>query len=144
MNKKNKILACVQILAIFWIIVGNGSITINTPQKYGEFPCKGHQCGCKSGPDCKKHCCCGFYGDRYTFLDNGKGEKNTLHTFISSIHCKFGSGTLAKITITAEYKGEKKTELIKELSSSFLFYNIPPYPSDIIASPPEKPPRYFV
>lgn len=142
MNKKNKILSCIQILAILSIIICNGSITVNIPQKYTEFPCKEHQCGCKSEPDCKKHCCCGFYGDRHTFQGNNKEEKKVLHAFISSMHCKYGNDPLTKTTITAEYKGEEKTELVKESFSSFLFYSTPRYPSDIIASPPEKPPRY--
>lgn len=142
MNKKSKILACIQILTILWIIVCNGNITVNNPQKYGEFPCKGHECGCKSEPDCKKHCCCGFYGDGHTLQGNNKGEKKILSAFINSIHCRYGNDPLTKITITSEYKGDKKTELIKESFHSFSFYITSLYPSDIIASPPEKPPRY--
>ncbi len=143
MNKKNKILSCIQILAILSIIVCNGSITVNTPQKYREFPCKGHQCGCKSEPDHERNCCCTFTGKQGMFLTGNK-QKDVFQVFVSSINCKYGNDPLTGIIFTGKYILEEQVRPIKIPFLCFLPLATSIYLPEAFVSPPKKPPRFFV
>ena len=143
MSKRNKILAYVQILVLVCLMVCNGGITVNSSRKSDSFPCKGHQCGCKSEWDCMTHCCCFAHENQDEFQNNNEKQKNGFHTFISSVNCKSGNDPLTGITFTAKYILEGKVQPIKESFLCFLFNDTSNSIPEVIISPPEKPPRYF-
>ncbi|MCF6158825.1 MAG: hypothetical protein E3K32_09690 [wastewater metagenome] len=136
----NKTLSYIQILILICSMLCGGGFTGNLPQKSQASLCAEHQCGCESESDCRKHCCCNSYERQ----DIGSKQKNGFHVFISSIKCKYGNNPLTAITFTAKYIGEDQIEFIKASFLCFLLSYAAPYPSETIASPPEKPPRYFI
>ncbi|UJS17618.1 MAG: hypothetical protein L3J17_00805 [Candidatus Jettenia sp.] len=142
MSRKNKVLTCIQILIVLCILPCNSGRAVNLPIKTGEFPCEGHQCGCKSVLDCKAHCCCSSYKN-HNDLKNSNKKQSGFRVFISSIDCKYGSDPLTNIAFTDKYILENQIQLIQGSFLCFLFYNISIYLPEIIASSPEKPPRYL-
>src|SRR3990172_3043329 len=102
MSKINKVLACIQILIFLSLTLCSSGVTISSFKKSGEFPCKDHECGCKSEADCKIHCCCSPQGNQVIAQQGIKKQKNSLQSFISSLKCKSGSG--ATTCINAELK----------------------------------------
>ena len=141
--KSSKILAYIQILTIVCLMVCNDGVRVNSVKKSGEFPCKRHQCGCKSESDCEAHCCCGLYKHQGKFQNNGNEQKNSFQVFMSSVNCKYGNDPLASITFTAKYILESQVQPIKESFLCFLFSNTSICPPDVFVSPPEKPPQNF-
>lgn len=139
MNKQNKILSCIQILVIMCLIVCNGGAAVRLSQQSKESLCKERQCGCKSESDCKTNCCCTFRGNQNTFQNN-----NSLQAFISSINCKYGNDPFTGIAFPAKYIKEDQVQPVEESFLCFLFSATSIYPSEIIASHPEKPPPYFL
>jgi len=142
--KSNKTLAYIQILVIVCLMVCNDGIKVTSVKKSGEFPCKEHQCGCKSESDCMTHCCCGLYKNQGKFQNNGNEQKNSFQVFMSSVNCKYGNDPLASITFTAKYILESQVQPIKESFLYFLSHDISISLREVFASPPEKPPRYFI
>ncbi|MCF6158822.1 MAG: hypothetical protein E3K32_09675 [wastewater metagenome] len=143
MNKKNTILTYIQILVILCIVLFDGGI--HFAQGAQETLTAEHQCGCGSGSGCKEYCCCSTsYGDQNTFRDNSNRQKSGFLVFISSVNCKYGNNPLTTITFTTKYIGVNQLEFIRESFLCFLFLPVQSHPSEIIASPPEKPPRFFI
>lgn len=142
MSRKNKVLACIQILIVLCILPCNSGRAVRLPIKTGEFLCKGHQCGCKSALDCKAHCCCSSYKN-YNELKDSSKKQSGFRAFMSNIDCKYGSDPLTNTTFTDKYIAENQVQPIQESFLYFLFCNISIYLPEIIASPPEKPPRYL-
>ncbi|MGQ3683422.1 MAG: hypothetical protein ACUBOA_00095 [Candidatus Loosdrechtia sp.] len=140
MKKPNKILSCIQVLIIVFLMMWCGGTSLKLPLRTGGFPCKEHQCGCKSEFDCMTNCCCSFSENPNAFQINNK----SLHAFISSINCNYGNDPFTGITIAAKYIKENDIHLAGESFFCFLSYTTQLYPSQIIASRPEKPPRYFL
>lgn len=132
MSKWNKIVACIQTCVILFLMICHGGSVISNAKKSGAFPCAGHQCGCTSEADCKTHCCCA-----------PDENQNGFKTFISSISCKYGNDPLT-ISFTAKYMLESRDTLTKESFLCFLFNDTSFHLPEVIVSPPEKPPRYFV
>ncbi len=143
MRKSNKILAYVQILVIVCLTACNGSISVRSSQKSNSFPCKGHQCGCKSELDCMTHCCCFTSEKQEKFQTNGWEQKSGIHAFISSVNCKNGNDPLTGITLTAKYIVESKVQSTRELFLCFYFSESSIFIPEVLVSPPEKPPRCF-
>ena len=143
MSKRNRILAIVQVLIIVSLMLCNGGVSGNLPKKYDAFPCKDHQCGCKSESDCKTHCCC-VPDENLNKFSNNSEKQNRFKTFISSINCKYGNDPLTTITFTAKYILERQVRPIKESFLCFLSNDTSFHLPEAIVSPPEKPPRYFV
>lgn len=141
MRKSNKILAYVQILVIVCLMVCNGSISVRSSQKYNSFPCKGHQCGCKSELDCMTHCCCFTNEKQEKLQTNGWEQKSGIHAFISSVNCKNGNDPC--ITLTAKYIVESKVQSTRESFLCFYFRESSIFIPEVLVSPPEKPPRCF-
>ncbi|MBI2472486.1 MAG: hypothetical protein HYV59_14795 [Planctomycetes bacterium] len=141
--RSNKILAYVQILVMICLMVFNGGIVVNPAMKSDAYPCKDHQCGCKSESDCKTHCCCAPNGNQDTFHTNSE-KRNGFKTFISSVNCKYGNDPLTPITFTAKYILESRVQTIKESFLCFLCSEVPSNIPDVVIFPPEKPPRYFI
>ena len=143
MSKCNKIFACIQIFVIIFLMVCNGGIVVNPAIKSDEYPCKDHQCGCKSESDCKTHCCCAPNGNQNTFPAYSE-KQNGFKTFISSVNCKYGNDPLTPITFTAKYILGSRVQTIKETFLCFLCSEAPSNIPDVVIFPPEKPPRYFI
>ena len=142
MNTKNKIISYIQILVIIFVVICN-SVTVNFSVKPEEFPCKGHQCGCKSELDCMTHCCCFTNEEQEKFQTNGWEQKSGLRAFMSSVNCKNGNDPFSGITLTTKYIVESKVQSTKESFLCFLFDESSAFIPEVIVSPPEKPPRCF-
>jgi hypothetical protein len=140
MNKQNKILSCIQVLVIVFLIACSGGTSVKLSRQSGKFLCEEHQCGCKSEFDCMTNCCCTFSENPNVFQNNNK----SLQAFISSINCNYGNDPLTGIAVTTKYIKEDKVRPIEESFLCFLFSTTSIYPSEIIPSHPEKPPRYFL
>lgn len=143
MSKSNKIVACIQIFVILFLMISHGGSVISNAKKSGAFPCAGHQCGCKSEADCKTHCCCAPDESQNKFHKSSE-KQHGFKTFISSINCKYGNDPLTTITFTAKYILERQVRPIKESFLCFLSNDTSFHLPEVIVSPPEKPPRYFV
>ena len=143
MRKTNKILAYVQILVLVCLMACNGGIAVNSSRKSDSFPCKGHQCGCKSELDCMTHCCCFAHENQDKVQNNNEKQKNGFHTFMSSVNCKNGNDPFSGITLTTKYIVESKVQSTKESFLCFYFSESSIFIPEAIVSPPEKPPRYF-
>lgn len=144
MSKSNRILAIVQILIIVSLMLCNGGVSGNLPKKSEIFPCKGHQCGCKSESDCKTHCCCAPYENHHEFQTNSQEQKNGFRAFMSSVNCKYGNNPLTSIIVAVKYILEDKIHLKKESFLCFLFSVASIFIPEAFVSPPEKPPRFFI
>lgn len=142
MNKRNQMLSYIQILVIISLMFCNNGVRGNFTWKSEEFPCKEHQCGCKSASDCKVGCCCTFCEDPVNYQNNSV-QKSGLQVFISSVKCKYGSGP-SSITFSAKYILENHIQPVGESFLCFLPHDISIYPLEVFLSPPEKPPRHHV
>jgi hypothetical protein len=138
MYKSNKTLSCLQIVIIICLMVCNKGIAVNSFKKTGDFSCKGHQCGCKSEYDCKKHCCCA------PTENIGEKQKNGFQSFISSINCKAGNNSDRDISFSGKYLLVSNVMPVQESLLCFLSLGTSIRRPDIFASPPEKPPRRFI
>ena len=108
MNAMNKILSYIQILVFVCLTVCNGNLMTNPVQGPEPFPCKGHQCGCKTEEACKDHCCCASYENHNEFQDISKKQKNGLYAFISSINCKSGNTLISCVSFSEKYVSTEK------------------------------------
>ena len=142
MSKSNKIVACIQIFVILFLMISHGGSVISNAKKSGAFPCAGHQCGCKSEADCKTHCCCAPDENQNKFRNNSENQ-NGFKTFISSINCKYGNDPLT-ISFTAKYMLESRDTLTKEAFLCFLSNDISIHLPEVFVTPPEKPPRHYL
>ncbi|KAA0242180.1 MAG: hypothetical protein DYG83_12390 [Candidatus Brocadia sp. AMX2] len=140
--KSHKILTYIQISVIVCLLICNGGISVNSVRESDGFPCKGHQCGCKSESDCRTHCCCGVYKNRDKFQSNE--QKSSFHVFMSSINCTYGNDPLTGVTFTAKYMVGDQVQQIKESFLCFLSCDISNSLLEVFASPPKKPPRHFI
>ncbi len=144
MDKRNKIFTYGQILFVICGILFNGGTTSSFLGKPGKYPCEGHQCGCRSESDCRVHCCCGLHKNQGKFLSNGNEQKSSFRAFINNVNCKYGNDPQNSITLTSKYIVQGNVQPGKESFLYFLsHYTSIPIP-EMIVSPPEKPPRYFV
>lgn len=132
-----------QILLVVCMTLCNGGIAVCFPGKSEEFPCKGHQCGCRSESDCRAHCCCKLNKDLVMFQDNVHGRKNGLHVVISGVNCKYGDSPLKGIIFTVKYILEVKVQSEKEFFLCFFSHDTSIRIPEMSVSPPEKPPRDF-
>lgn len=142
--KSSKILAYIQILVMVCLTLCNDGIRVNSVRKSGEFPCKGHLCGCETESDCMAHCCCGLQKNQADFQNNGNEQKKSFQVFISSVNCKYENDPLSSVSCTAEYTLESQVQPIKESFLRFLSRDISISLLEAFISPPEKPPRRFV
>jgi len=143
MSKVTPIITYLQIIVIVCLTICNDCSVVNLPKRSDTFPCKGHQCGCKSEYDCKTHCCCGLYKNHDKFQNHSQQQKNVFHAFVSSVNCKYGNNPLTSITFAAKYILDDQVQVIKELFMGFLLNDTSITPPDPFVSPPKKPPRYF-
>ena len=104
----NKILSCIQILVFVCLTVCNGNLMTNPVRGPEPFPCKGHQCGCKTEEACKDHCCCTSYENHNEFQSNSKKQKNGLYAFISSVNCKSGNTLMSDVSFSEKYVSTEK------------------------------------
>ena len=143
MRNINKIFSYVQILVIVCLMAmseDRGRIFFS---KSENFPCAEHQCGCKTEADCKAHCCCSPHKDHNEFQNNSE-KHNSFRVFISSLNCKYGNNTLTGITFQSKYILADKIQAITGSFLCFLISNTVIPSPEILASPIEKPPRYFI
>ena len=138
MYKSHKILSYLQIIIIICLMVCNKGIDVNFFKIAGDFSCKGHQCGCKSEYDCKKHCCCAHT------QNIREKQKNGFQSFISSINCKVGNNSDTGITFSGKYLFASNVMPMQESFLCFLSLCTSIRLPNIFASPPEKPPRSFI
>ncbi len=144
MSKVNKFIACVQILIFLSLALCSSEVvTISLSGKSGEFPCKDHQCGCKSEADCKTNCCCSPQGNQSTSQYSVKKQKDSLQTFISSLKCKSGNDAITCINAELKYVLEDKLIISPITFFCFLSGDTLAHIREVMVSPPEKPPRYL-
>ena len=136
----NKILSCIQILIFVCLTVCNGNLMTNPVRGPEQFPCKGHQCGCKTEADCKAHCCCAHN----EFQTNSKKQKNGLYTFISSINCKSGNPLISGVSFSEKYVPTEKALSTQAPFLCFLHCGVSFIPPDAFISLPKKPPRHLI
>ena len=142
--KKKRVSSYIQIVILVCLIMCSGGKGINISVKTNEFPCKGHQCGCRSESDCKRNCCCALYGNQSELKDVSSKQKNSFQVFISSINCKSDSHSLSDLSFTAKYVLDIKVSLSKESFFCFNSNNTSICPPEVFLSLPEKPPRRFI
>jgi hypothetical protein len=135
-----KLFSYIQILILICLIAWSGGTSVKLPRQSGKFLCEKHQCGCKSEFDCMTNCCCAFTENPNVFQKKNK----SLQAFISSINCNYGNDPLTGIAATTKYIKEYQIQPTEESFLCFIFLNTPVNPSKIIASRPERPPRYFL
>lgn len=141
MSKMNKVLACIQILIFLSLILCSGGITISSLGKSDEFPCKEHQCGCKSEYDCKTNCCCSPQGNQLKSQRDIKKQKSGLRTFIGSLKCKSGSDVVTFLNAEFKYIMEDYFAIPHITFFCFLTSDTLAHLCEVMVSPPEKPPR---
>lgn len=144
MNKFCKILSCIQILVMICLMVCTAGIRTDFSQRPGAYPCKKHQCGCKSETDCKTHCCCALQKNSYRTQENNNEQRSSLQVFISSVDCRYGNDPMTIIAFAAEYIVEGNAQPAKELFLYFLRDTISIYSPEVCILPPEKPPRSLI
>lgn len=144
MSKSNRILAIVQILIIVSLMLCNGGVSENLPDKSEIFPCKAHQCGCKTEYDCKTHCCCANHENSDTLDIQNNTQGNSFRAFVSSINCKYGSESFKSIDSSVKYMFENSVKPLSETFLCFLPHNSSIRLPEAFVSPPEKPPRFFI
>lgn len=143
MSQNNKILACIQILVIACLLVCNDGTALRSTGKSNVFPCKGHQCGCKSEYGCKTHCCCTAQENKNNIQINNYEQKNSFGVFVSSVNCKYGKDSFASLTIIVKFMLINQVLPIEESFLCFLSNVSSTHLPEVIVSPPEKPPRHF-
>lgn len=143
MNKINRVIACVQIFIFLCLILCSGGVTISLSGKSGEFPCKDHECGCKSETDCKTNCCCSPQGNHLKSQNSVQKQKNGFHAFISSVRCKSGSDAIPFTSIELNYIPEGYFTIPQLTFLCFLDGNTLAHLSGPMVFPLEKPPRFL-
>ncbi|MCF6155610.1 MAG: hypothetical protein E3K36_10230 [Candidatus Brocadia sp.] len=141
MSNTNKILACIQILIFLSHTLCGSGINFNVSVKSGEFPCKDHECGCKSASDCRTNCCCSPQGNYAKSHHDAKKQKNGFQSFISSLMCKSGSDGISVINTELKYVLEDDFVIPQIAFLYFLASDIMVHICEPMVSPPEKPPR---
>lgn len=139
-----KILPCIQILIFICLTVCNGNLMTNPVRGPEPFPCKGHQCGCKTETDCKEHCCCASYENHNEFQANSKKQKNGLYTFISSVNCKSGNPLISGVSFSNKYIPTEQPLLTQAPFLCFLRCSTSFFPPEAFISLPKKPPRHLI
>ncbi len=140
----NKILPCIQILVFVCLTVCNGNLMTNPVRGPEPFPCKGHQCGCKTVEECKDHCCCASYENHNEFQANSKKQKNGLYTFISSVNCKSGSTLISCVSFSEKYVSTEKALSSQAPLLCLLHRDVSFPPPEAFISLPKKPPRHLI
>lgn len=143
MSKINKVIACIQILIFLSLTLCSSGVTLSLSGKSDEFPCKDHQCGCKSEADCKTNCCCSPRGNQLKSQNSVQKQKNGFHSFISSVRCKSGSDAIAFTSIELNYILEDYFTIPSITFFCFLAGDTLAHIHEVMVSPPEKPPRCF-
>ncbi len=143
MSKMNKVIAGIQILIFLSLTLCSSGINIRLSGKSDEFPCKDHQCGCKSEADCKTNCCCSPHGNQLMSQHDAKTKKNSLQSFISSLRCKSGSDAITCINAELKYVLEDYFVIPPITFFCFLAGDTLAHIHEVMVSPPEKPPRCF-
>lgn len=141
MSKANKILACIQILVFFSLTLCGSGITFTVSATSGEFPCKDHNCGCKSASDCRTNCCCLPQRDHEKYHYGVKKQKNGLQSFIGSLMCKSGSDGITVINTELKYVLEDDFAIPRIAFLCLLTGDTLAHICEPLVSPPEKPPR---
>jgi len=137
-----KIVSCIQILVMMFLVFCNTGFVVNHPINSAGFPCKDHACGCKSEADCKAHCCCPPQGNQSTFQYGvKKQQKDSLQLFISSIKCKSGNDTITFIPANPKYILEDGHIESPLTFLCFLANDTKIHFCEPAIPPPEKPPR---
>lgn len=141
MSKVSKIFAGIQIIIFFCLTLCGSGIPFKVSVKSGEYPCKGHACGCKTAIDCITQCCCLPQGSQLKTYHGVKKQKNSLQSFMSSLKCKSGSDAVTLINAELKYipDGDCVTPQITFLC--FLASDTLVHIGEPAVSPPEKPPR---
>ena len=143
MRNINKIFSYAQMLVIVCLMAmseDQGRIFFG---KSENFPCAAHQCGCKTEADCKAHCCCSPHKDQNEFQNISEKHKS-FHVFISSLNCKHGNNAFTSTTFQSKYVLANKVQPTTESFLCFLISNTLIPSPEILPSPIEKPPRYFI
>lgn len=143
MSKVNKVFACIQIIIFLSLTLCGSGITSNVSSKSGEFPCKGHECGCKSASDCRTHCCCSTQENYAKSHHDAKKQKDIFQSFISSLKCKSGSDAITCINAELKYVLEDYCVIPPITFFCFLADDTLAHIREVMVSPPEKPPRYL-
>ncbi len=143
MKNINKVFSYIQILVIVCLMAMSEDRGRVFFSKSENFPCAAHQCGCKTEADCKAHCCCSPHKNYDKFQNNSEKHKS-FRVFISSLNCKYGNNALTGITFHSEYVLTDKIQPITESLLCFLISNTVIPSPEILPSPIEKPPRYFL
>lgn len=133
MSKINKVFASIQILIFLSLTLCGSGIPFNVSLKSGEYPGKGHTCGCKTEADCTAHCCCS---------PQGNSSKGGIQSFISSLRCKSGGVAIPFTNAELKYTLEDSSVITKIKFIGFLAGDIRVHLCEPAVSPPEKPPRY--
>ncbi len=137
----NKILSYIQILVFVSLTVCNGNLVTNPARGTEPFPCKGHQCGCKTEADCNDHCCCASYEN----LQSGsKKQKNGLYAFMNSVNCKSGSTQVSYMSFSEKYVSTEKALSSQAPLLCILPRDVSFFPPEVFISLPKKPPRHLV
>lgn len=140
----NKILSCIQILVFVSLTVCNGNLITNPVRVTEPFPCKGHQCGCKTAAECKDHCCCASYENHNGSQDINKKQKNGLYAFISSINCKSGSTLISCVSFNEKYVSTGKALPSQAPLLCFLHGDVSFFLPETFIPLPKKPPRHLI
>lgn len=141
MSRTNKVFACIQILIFLSLTLCSSGLTISLSGKSGEFPCKDHECGCKSEADCRAHCCCSPQGNSAKFYHGATKQKNVFQSFISSLKCKSGSDAVAVIKAELKYILDDGCVIPQIRFLCFLASDTMVHLCEPMVLPPEKPPR---
>ncbi|OOP55704.1 MAG: hypothetical protein AYP45_13245 [Candidatus Brocadia carolinensis] len=141
MSKINKIFVSIQILIFLSLTLCSSGVTFVSQGKSGEFPCKGHACGCKSATDCMSHCCCSPQGNSLAAQQGIKKQKDSIQSFISSLKCKSGSDTITFTNAELKYTLEDDFVITRIKFFCFLANDTQVHLCEPPVSPPEKPPR---
>mgnify|MGYP001610369712 CR=1 FL=1 len=144
MSRIGKIVIYIQILVMVCLSLCNVGLVINYPKKPVAFPCKEHECGCKSEADCMTNCCCSpSYGNQLKSQHGVKEQKNSFLSFISSLKCKSGSDAITFINTEFKYILEDNFVIPQITFLCFLANDTLVHLCEVMVSPPEKPPRYL-
>lgn len=141
--KSYRALAYLQIVVVVCLTIYNSGTRPSTVKKLDAFPCKDHLCGCKTESDCKAHCCCARYENHGEFQNKNHEQKDSLHTFISSVNCNNGTGSVTGIPFTAKYIMSHYVQQKNDSFLCFLFNDTSMCLPEVFLTPPEKPPRHF-
>lgn len=141
MSMINRIFASIQILIFLGLALCGSGIPFTVSVKPGDYPCKGHACGCKTETDCMTRCCCLTQGNQGKSYHGVKKQKNNLQSFISSLKCKSGSDAVTLVNAELKYIPDDDCVIPQIAFLCFLASDTVVHASEPMVSPPEKPPR---